>query len=109
MYSRLHICVSWAWCLAPWGGGPDSDRVGKFRVRNKNGPLLKWLTFLSSSLLGLQAQTPTKNRKKSIKQLAGSDSEHLGAESRVYNVAGNGYIGEMLERSSPGPEASRFL
>lgn len=32
--------------------------------------------FLFSSLFGLQAQTPTKNRKKSMKQLAGSDSEH---------------------------------
>jgi hypothetical protein len=51
--------------------------VGKFTVRNKDGPLLKWIKFLSASLPDLQAQTPTKNRKKNIKHLAGSDSEHF--------------------------------
>lgn len=88
---------------------PDSDRVGKFTVRNKDGPLLKWIKFLSASLPDLQAQTPTKNRKKNIKHLAGSDSEHFRAESMVYNVAGNGYIGETLEKEPSGPEASGFL
>ena len=32
-----------------------------------------------------------------------------GAESMVYNVAGNGYIGETLEKEPSGPEASGFL
>lgn len=63
-----------------------------------------WIKFLSSSLLGLQAQTPAKKRKKSIKHLAAVIWSMSGPASRVYSVTGNDNVGKALEKEVSGPE-----